>query len=95
VPSDQPTIQAGIDASVNGDTVLVADGTYTGVGNRGIRYNGRIIVVKSENGPDSCVIDCQGLDGGFIFRSGEPPAAILDGFTIINGFASHGGGNSV
>jgi len=50
IPNDQPTIQAGIDASVNGDTVLLADGTYTGIGNYNIDFNGKSITVKSSGG---------------------------------------------
>jgi len=91
VPANQPTIQAGINAAVNGDTVLVADGTYIGSGNREIVYNGKSILVKSERGADSCIIDCQGLGGGFVFRSNETSDAILYGFTIMNGNTTYGG----
>ena len=53
-------IQEAIDASSDADTVLVSDGTYTEHGNRDIDFGGRLIAVRSENGPESCTVDCQG-----------------------------------
>ncbi|MGB3975605.1 MAG: right-handed parallel beta-helix repeat-containing protein [bacterium] len=93
VPEDQPTIQAGIDAAVDGDTVLVADGTYTGEGNRKITFTGKAITVQSENGPEQTVVDCEETFRGFSFRSGETNASILRGFTIVNGFTEGLGRN--
>ncbi|MCK4606243.1 MAG: right-handed parallel beta-helix repeat-containing protein [candidate division Zixibacteria bacterium] len=95
VPGDQPTIQAGIDAAVNGDTVLVANGTYTGDGNRDIDFGGKGIVLRSENGPDFTIIDCNcsviDCHRGFFFHSGEDSAAVVDGFTITDGCGCYGG----
>jgi hypothetical protein len=85
VPGDQPTIQAGIDAAVKGDTVLVADGIWTGTGNHNLDFSGKTINVISENGPETCIIDCQDLGRGFHFHSGEDENAIVQGFTIRNG----------
>ncbi len=96
VPSSAyPTIQAGINAAVNGDTVLVADGTYTGPGNVDLDFGGRNITVASVNGPAVTVIDCQGSAStphrGFIFQHQETSAATVSGFTIQNGYAGNPG----
>ncbi len=85
VPSDYTTIQQAVDACLDGDIVLVADGTYTGAGNKNINFTGKTITVKSENGPESCSIDSEGNGRGFQFSSGETRFAIVDGFTIENG----------
>ena len=92
VPGDYPTIQAGINASVNGDTVLIADGTYTGTNNKNLDFGGRAIVVMSENGANNCIIDCQNDGRGFYFHSNEDASSIMDGITITNGSAESAGG---
>jgi len=95
-PSDFNDIQAAINDANDDDVVIVADGIYTGAGNRDINFNGLAITVKSENGPENCIIDCNGTEAephrGFRFDSGEDANSVLDGFTITNGYAEDGGG---
>lgn len=99
VPSEYPTIQAGIDAAVHGDTVLVAVGTYTGDGNRDIDFGGKGILVASENGAETTIIDCQAdsLDPhyGVYFENGEDSSSVLRGFTITNAWVVPGYGAGV
>jgi predicted outer membrane repeat protein len=94
VPSDFATIQAGIDAAMDEDTVLVASGIYAGDGNRDIDFTGKEIVVMSEYGPGQTIIDCEGSitqHRGFYFHNNEGSETILDGFTVTNGQEDYGG----
>jgi len=86
------TIQGGIDAAKDGDTVLVADGTYTGEGNKNLDFGGKAIIVRSENGPDNCIIDCEDDGRGFYFHNGEGADSVVSGFTITHGYTPEGGG---
>jgi hypothetical protein len=82
-PADFNNIQAAINDANNGDTVIVADGTYTGTGNRDVDFLGKSITVRSENGPTNCIIDCNGSfedeHYGFIMFCSD---CSLEGFTI-------------
>jgi parallel beta-helix repeat protein/predicted outer membrane repeat protein len=88
VPDQYPTIQDAVDASVDGGVVIVADGVYTGYGNRDIDFRGKVVTVRSENGPEDCIIDCQATEAephrAFSFRSGENGG--VDGFTLTGGY---------
>lgn len=99
VPVDQPTIQAGINAAINGDTVLAAPGTY----NEAINFNGKAITLRSTGGADVTTINATGLGASAVMipttnGAGTP---VIRGFTItggtgtLNGSARRGGGVNV
>ena len=62
VPDDYSTIQAAIDAAVTKDTILIADGTYSGDGNRDLEIPVNLTIM-SENGAAYTIIDAGGGPG--------------------------------
>ena len=96
VPGGQPTIQAGINAAMNGDTVLVAPGTYK----ENINFMGKAITVRSSGGPKVTIIDGGGVNSVVTFSSNETARSVLAGFTVQNGNAvtaleAEGGGIAI
>ncbi len=83
-PADFDNIQAAIDAASHFDTVQVADGKYSGPGNRDIEFQGKAITVRSANGPHSTIIDCENEGHGVYIVDNDTGRARLRGFTITN-----------
>ncbi len=87
VPSEYQTIQEGIDASADGDTVIVAPGLYY----EHIHFNGKNIVLTSTDPNDSrvvgyTIINGDGEEGSVVtFENYEGPSTVLTGFTITGG----------
>jgi hypothetical protein len=93
VPQQYSTIQAAINASVNGDTVLVSENTYP----ENIRFRGKAIIVaslylldKDTTHIEKTIIDGSGTsnpDSGSVvyFVNGEDTTSVLCGFTIRGG----------
>ena len=94
VPAEYPTIQSAMDVALDGDTVIVANGTYTGYRNKDLDFKGKTITVRSQNGPGNCIIDCENDGRGFYFHSGEGERSVVSGFTIRNGRVDFGAGIS-
>ena len=91
VPDEQPTIQAGINAASEGDTVLVACGTYF---EHDIEMKSGILLRGESGEAQGVVIDA--LQQGRVMRAYNPGfdsmSASIEGITFRNGHASEGAG---
>lgn len=90
VPTDAPTIQAGIDSASAGDDVLVAPGQYM---EHDIRMRPGIWL-HSQQGPASTTIDAnqQGLG---VFCRDLQESVTIEGFTIRNGRTTDANGGGI
>src|SRR5262245_38153598 len=81
VPGEASTIQQAIAAAGDGDSILVAPGTYVET----IDFLGKRLVVQSEGGAAVTTIDAAGAGSVVTAGSGEPAGTALRGFTVTGG----------
>jgi predicted outer membrane repeat protein len=87
---DYTSVAYGIAFASDGDTVLVASGTYYEP--IGLNLDTKNLVIMSEEGPDSTIIDQQLSHGAFEIQGGQDSTTVIEGFTIANGIRAYGGG---
>ncbi len=94
---DFPTIQAAIDAAVDGDVIELADGIFRGQGNRNVRLTEALTIQSSSGDPERCIIDCEGEYSsparGFDI-SGPSVSRLLKGLTIMHGYQETSAGGA-
>ncbi len=99
VPTEYSSVRQAVTNAQNGDTVLVASGVYSGYYNRDIEITDKQILVMSEDGPQSTIIDCGGLPShnhrAFMFDGSVPFSPEIRGFTFWNGYHESGGAVTV
>jgi hypothetical protein len=79
-------IQTAIDGAADGDTVLLASGTFQGTGNENLNFNGRKILLTSSSGAALTVIRTTSAVRSITFNHHEDSSSVVDGVTFSGGY---------
>ena len=97
--ADFDNIQAAVDASSDGDEIVVMPGTYTGSGDQVVDMLGKAVTLRSSDPSDpdvaaTTIIDGEGVRRGIYCGNGETSKTSIEGFTITGGYINNnrGGG---
>jgi hypothetical protein len=88
---DFPTIQAALSSPLvaSGDEIVLADGVFTGPGNRDLDLGEKELIIRSASDvPQRCVIDGEGAHRGFWIHGNQTQATQIHGLTIRNAYAA-------
>ncbi|MCA9293849.1 MAG: right-handed parallel beta-helix repeat-containing protein [Phycisphaerales bacterium] len=91
VPDQFPTLQAAVNATSPGDTVIIRPGTYNGT----TTFANKNITIQSTDPNDPAVVDATILDGqgaGTVLYITGPDTSTVRGLTFRNGDGLFGGG---
>jgi len=89
---DYTTINAAVTAASEGDSIVVADGTYSGTQNTEIMPYQKNVVIESENGAAVTIIDGTDQYTAFNILDGQDSTMVVSGFTLANCHGSSNGG---
>jgi predicted outer membrane repeat protein len=79
---DYDNIAEAIAAVSEGDTILVAAGSYYGSGNTGLDFQGKNLTLISRDGPGAAHLRSYGGDRIFFLVNGEDERTVIDGFGL-------------
>jgi len=85
---DFPTIQAAFDSDLvqSGDEIELADGVFSGPGNRDLDPGAKEFVLRSAGGvPQLCILDAEGVGRGLWLHGNQTASTVIRGLTIRNG----------
>lgn len=97
IPGGYRHLQAAIDAAAPGSEIVLPDGVYGGPGNRNLDLSEKNVRIRSEKGPDACIIDCESAGRAVDFTGWSGTGIALEGLTIVNGLvgSEDGGGGAI
>lgn len=88
---DFATIQGAVDAAAEGDTIVLATGTFTGAGNVNVDSRSKGLVVRGEGDAAATTIDCAWTTRAFRVHDNTSSFFVIANVTITRGWGGTGG----